>query len=252
MKRAVARSISVIRRGTRPLLARIGRMGEVVVPRNFRVSRRRPSPRARARGGPSLRWRKRRALWISRGRDSPRLRSQLLEELEKFEKGQNGDMNCSAGAPPVSRSEAAVAGAGPRPRRELRRRAHGRGRRRPTRAGLKDSEDIFLTTWNASILGPMGTAFENRLYSCIIARARRARRLRPRLPTRPATRAGLRSDVPIDAARGHLRAQGRNVDRRRARHRGAAPASELTKRRRARAASARSRARGRGVPLRRT
>ena len=87
-------------------------MGEVVVPRNFRVSRRRPSPRARARGGPSLRWRKRRALWISRGRDSPRLRSQLLEELEKFEKGQNGDMNCSAGAPPVSRSEAAVAPGG--------------------------------------------------------------------------------------------------------------------------------------------
>mmetsp|Transcript_28744 Transcript_28744/g.88864 ORF Transcript_28744/g.88864 Transcript_28744/m.88864 type:complete len:145 (-) Transcript_28744:57-491(-) len=50
----------------------------------------------------------------------------LLEELDAFEKG-HGDMTISA--------------------------------------GLKDPSDIFLNTWNASILGPPGGPFENRLYS---------------------------------------------------------------------------------------
>lgn len=52
----------------------------------------------------------------------------LLDELEKFEKGLTGDMNVSA--------------------------------------GLKDPEDIFLTTWNVAIMGPLSTVYENRLYSC--------------------------------------------------------------------------------------
>mmetsp|Transcript_10839 Transcript_10839/g.43882 ORF Transcript_10839/g.43882 Transcript_10839/m.43882 type:complete len:140 (-) Transcript_10839:410-829(-) len=53
----------------------------------------------------------------------------LLEELEKFEKGQ-GDMSVSA--------------------------------------GLVDPEDIFLTNWNAAIMGCAGTPFEGRLYSLVL------------------------------------------------------------------------------------
>jgi ubiquitin-protein ligase len=49
----------------------------------------------------------------------------LLDELEKFEKG-SGDMNISA--------------------------------------GLVDPEDIFLSEWNCSILGPQGTAFDEHFY----------------------------------------------------------------------------------------
>ena len=41
--------------------------------------------------------------------------------------------------------------------------------RRPP-AGLKDPEDIFLTTWNVAIMGPLSTVYENRLYSCELAR----------------------------------------------------------------------------------
>ncbi|KAH8076417.1 hypothetical protein JL721_416 [Aureococcus anophagefferens] len=62
----------------------------------------------------------------------------LLDELEKFEKGLTGDMNVSAGAPPAP--------PGPRDRR-----AATRG---DPPAGLKDPEDIFLTTWNVAIMGP--------------------------------------------------------------------------------------------------
>mmetsp|Transcript_17079 Transcript_17079/g.20107 ORF Transcript_17079/g.20107 Transcript_17079/m.20107 type:complete len:159 (-) Transcript_17079:118-594(-) len=49
----------------------------------------------------------------------------LLEELEKFEKG-SGDMHISA--------------------------------------GLVDPEDIFLTEWNASMMGTPGTSFEDHFY----------------------------------------------------------------------------------------
>ena len=30
--------------------------------------------------------------------------------------------------------------------------------------GLKDPSDIFLTTWQASIIGPPGTRFDNNIY----------------------------------------------------------------------------------------
>mmetsp|Transcript_30680 Transcript_30680/g.93784 ORF Transcript_30680/g.93784 Transcript_30680/m.93784 type:complete len:139 (-) Transcript_30680:311-727(-) len=53
----------------------------------------------------------------------------LLEELEKFEKG-HGDMSVSA--------------------------------------GLVDPEDIFLTNWNAAIMGAAGTPFEGRLFSLLL------------------------------------------------------------------------------------
>lgn len=82
------------------------------------------------------------------------LPAQLLDELEKFEKGLTGDMNVSAGAPPAP--------PGPRDRR-----AATRG---DPPAGLKDPEDIFLTTWNVAIMGPLSTVYENRLYSCELAR----------------------------------------------------------------------------------
>eukprot|EP01039_Chlorochromonas_danica_P005602 gene5602-6168_t len=49
----------------------------------------------------------------------------LLEELERSEKG-TGDMSVSM--------------------------------------GLVDPDDVFLTEWNASILGPAGTTFDGRLY----------------------------------------------------------------------------------------
>ena len=63
-------------------------------------------------------------------------------------------MNVSAGAPPAP--------PGPRDRR-----AATRG---DPPAGLKDPEDIFLTTWNVAIMGPLSTVYENRLYSCELAR----------------------------------------------------------------------------------
>eukprot|EP01061_Rhynchopus_euleeides_P005800 TRINITY_DN14959_c0_g4_i2.p2 TRINITY_DN14959_c0_g4~~TRINITY_DN14959_c0_g4_i2.p2 ORF type:complete len:141 (+),score=43.43 TRINITY_DN14959_c0_g4_i2:101-523(+) len=31
--------------------------------------------------------------------------------------------------------------------------------------GLEDYSDIYMHNWNATIFGPMGTAFENRIYS---------------------------------------------------------------------------------------
>eukprot|EP01059_Diplonema_ambulator_P019745 TRINITY_DN33390_c0_g1_i1.p1 TRINITY_DN33390_c0_g1~~TRINITY_DN33390_c0_g1_i1.p1 ORF type:complete len:140 (+),score=16.64 TRINITY_DN33390_c0_g1_i1:122-541(+) len=31
--------------------------------------------------------------------------------------------------------------------------------------GLEDYSDIFMHNWNATIFGPMGTSFENRIYS---------------------------------------------------------------------------------------
>eukprot|EP00620_Florenciella_sp_RCC1587_P023949 CAMPEP_0182569084 /NCGR_PEP_ID=MMETSP1324-20130603/9822_1 /TAXON_ID=236786 /ORGANISM="Florenciella sp., Strain RCC1587" /LENGTH=178 /DNA_ID=CAMNT_0024783309 /DNA_START=10 /DNA_END=546 /DNA_ORIENTATION=+ len=54
----------------------------------------------------------------------------LLEELEKFEKGAAGNGMVSA--------------------------------------GLTDPEDIFLTRWSCSIIGPQGTAFDNRFYSLTV------------------------------------------------------------------------------------
>jgi hypothetical protein len=75
-------------------------MGEVVVPRNFRASasagrhdRRAPPPRTSddAPFKPNRNFCRRR---------TP-LPAQLLDELEKFEKGLTGDMNVSAGAPPA-------------------------------------------------------------------------------------------------------------------------------------------------------
>ena len=50
---------------------------------------------------------------------------QLLEELENFDKAR-GDMTISC--------------------------------------GLKDATDVFLTTWQASIIGPPGTRFDNNIY----------------------------------------------------------------------------------------
>mmetsp|Transcript_3061 Transcript_3061/g.4003 ORF Transcript_3061/g.4003 Transcript_3061/m.4003 type:complete len:114 (-) Transcript_3061:537-878(-) len=35
-------------------------------------------------------------------------------------------------------------------------------------AGLVDPEDVFMTNWNASIIGPLGTSFDGRLYSLLI------------------------------------------------------------------------------------
>ncbi|KAJ9442503.1 Ubiquitin-conjugating enzyme E2 variant 1C [Diplonema papillatum] len=35
--------------------------------------------------------------------------------------------------------------------------------------GLVDYNDIYMHNWNATIFGPMGTAFENRIYSLKIA-----------------------------------------------------------------------------------
>jgi len=45
-------------------------------------------------------------------------------------------------------------------------------------AGLVDPEDIFLTNWNAAIMGSAGTPFEGRLYSLLIECG-------PRYPTIP-------------------------------------------------------------------
>eukprot|EP00631_Chrysoreinhardia_giraudii_P000535 CAMPEP_0197425224 /NCGR_PEP_ID=MMETSP1170-20131217/29751_1 /TAXON_ID=54406 /ORGANISM="Sarcinochrysis sp, Strain CCMP770" /LENGTH=153 /DNA_ID=CAMNT_0042952763 /DNA_START=18 /DNA_END=477 /DNA_ORIENTATION=+ len=45
-------------------------------------------------------------------------------------------------------------------------------------AGLVDPDDIFMTNWNASILGTPGTPFEGRLYSLLIECG-------PRYPTVP-------------------------------------------------------------------
>ena len=58
-------------------------------------------------------------------RTTRRPRAQLLEELENFDKAR-GDMTISC--------------------------------------GLKDPSDIFLTTWQASIIGPPGTRFDNNIY----------------------------------------------------------------------------------------
>eukprot|EP00619_Florenciella_sp_RCC1007_P003639 CAMPEP_0205912494 /NCGR_PEP_ID=MMETSP1325-20131115/5879_1 /ASSEMBLY_ACC=CAM_ASM_000708 /TAXON_ID=236786 /ORGANISM="Florenciella sp., Strain RCC1007" /LENGTH=160 /DNA_ID=CAMNT_0053279199 /DNA_START=49 /DNA_END=531 /DNA_ORIENTATION=- len=54
----------------------------------------------------------------------------LLDELEKFEKGSAGNGMVSA--------------------------------------GLTDPEDIFLTSWSCSIIGPQGTAFDNRFFSLTV------------------------------------------------------------------------------------
>ena len=49
-------------------------------------------------------------------------------------------------------------------------------------SGLMNPEDIFLVNWNASILGPPNTPFENRLYGLAVVRLYASAVVRARPP----------------------------------------------------------------------